>query len=204
MNRIDVKNIEMCIKAREAQIFHLEQGGDMTYEDIDKHSTEELKELIKQFYESKKEQFFDLFKRKVDNFFKKYTDFEEVQNVIVIGACNSENRYINKIDPSDIFAVINFDKHQFNKKLYAVGSEENAYETENNDFVDGTRDLYDDLVLNEYILPIDKYFAHTDSINDVWYGCYGITPQYEIISFIMRKDGVLLNNDIRTIYSIRN
>lgn len=200
MNRIDVKNIERCIKAREAQIFHLERGGDMTYEDIDKHSTEELKELIKQFDESAKEKFFSVFKRKVDWFFNKYTDHEELQNVIVIGACNSEDRYMFEVDQSDIFSAIEFDNHEYNKRIYAVGSEENAYETEIDDFADDTRDLYQDLVLGEYIQPVDKYFENNSSINSVWFGCYAITPQYEIISFVIRKDGMLLNDEIKTVY----
>ena len=200
MNKIDIKNIERCIKAREAQIFHLESGGDMRYEEIDKYSTEELKDLIKQFNESKKEKIFDVFKRKVDNFFNKYTDEEENQNVIVIAACNSECREMFEIDQSDIFAEINFDKHQYNNRIYAVGSEGNAYETGIDDFSDDTRDLYDDLVLNEYITPICNHFEHDDSINDVWYGCYGITNDYEIISFIIRRDGMLLNNYVKIVY----
>ncbi|MCH5167872.1 MAG: hypothetical protein J1F35_08340 [Erysipelotrichales bacterium] len=199
MNKTDIKNIEKCIKAREAQVFHLERGGDMTYEDIDSYSTEELKELIKQFNEFEKEKFFEVFKRKVDNFFNKYTDVDENQNVIVIAACGCEGRYMFDIDQSDIFSVIDFANHKYNKKIYAVGSEDNAYFIEK-DFVDDIRNLYDDLVFGKYIQPIDKYFEDDDSVNEVWSGCYGITKDYEIISFVIRKDGMLMNDEVKTIY----
>ena len=194
MNKIDVKNIECCIKAREALNFRLERGGDMTYEDINSFSTDHLKAIIEMFNESEKEKFFDLFKRKVDNFFKKYADNESEQNVIIIAACGCEGRYMFDIDQSDIFSVIDFENHNYNDKIYAVGSEENAYGDNHDDFVDDTRHLYDDLVLGEYIQPIDKYFEDNEAINEVWSGCYGITKDYKIISFVISDSGSLLDD----------
>lgn len=188
MNDIDIRNIEKEIQARKSQIFKFEEGGDMTLVAIERCTTNELEEIVEKYNYEKKCNFFNIFKSAVDNFFSDFSDEDENQNIIIISACNYEDRDVFVIDQADIFTTIDFNKHEYNDKVYVVGSKRNYY---NNleDFNFWMRKFYTGLLHHGYIKPIENYYKDNEEVNLFWYGCYGITRDYKIVSFIIRYDG---------------
>lgn len=209
MNKIDVKNIEKLIEAREKSL-KFDEGGTMTYEEIDKFSTKDLKDLLKDYKKKDKEEFFNIFKVKIDEFFDKYADKEAGEDIIVINACNwwdgdheptaIYDELFRSGKAENFFDIIDFydkDYYEDEEKMFIVGSkkyydEEDPDEKVWEEYFKIVSGFYYELIDGGYIKPICDYYTkdyNDDKIAHCKYGCYGITKDYEIVAFSVYEDG---------------
>lgn len=190
MNKIDIKNIKRILEVRNLQN-QFDNGGEISKTTLENFFTEALLKLVENYNNNEREKFSKILRKEVDEIFNKYAEDDE--NMIVIKACNYEDRYYYPIDSSDIFNYIDFDNYKYNKFVRAIGAE-CQYEYDDK-FNKSIRRIYDSLVDNDYISDIVDFYREDDSLNEVWYGCYGITKDYTVVSFIIRGNGMLLNNE---------
>lgn len=205
MNKFDIENIEKEITKREAANYKFTKGGDLTKDNIEAKSTEELKKLIEDFNNNKKSTTSDKIKSIVDEIFEKFGEDED--NMIILGACKyyEYDRCISLSD--DPLEDIDFNGfgHNYNKLAYPVGGdfEVSYYDFESRTDHKGKDDkkaeeLFNlirkiDPLLNDLGLQsIEEYWDdNNDSLNDLWYGVHAITKDYKIVTFVIRCDGML-------------
>lgn len=205
MNKFDIENIEKEITKREAANYKFTKGGDLTKDNIEAKSIEELKKLIKDFNNNKKNKSSDKIKSIVDEIFEKFGEDED--NMIILGACNYHeySRHISLSD--DPLEDIDFNGfgHKYNKLAYPVGRdfEVSYYDFESRTDHKGKDDKKAEELFN-LIRKIDPLFTdlglqsieeywddNSDAINDLWYGVHAITKDYKIVTFVIRNDGML-------------
>lgn len=197
MNDIDVKNINKFIAKIEAQNFKFKDGGDCTYEYLDSLSLSELKGLVSDYKNRQKHIFSQGFKQKVDEIFEKFA--EEGENIIILTCCNADEsgRYVTEFEYDNPLSLIDFSTHKCNEMWYPVGSSL-YYDEEDNEKSDElyskSKELLNDLLSNNQIEPIDDYYNEDESVNFYWFGVYGVTKDYEVVSFVIRDDGILLEH----------
>lgn len=209
MNKFDIENIEKEITKREAANYKFTKGGDLTKDNIEAKSTKELKKLIKDFNNNKKSRSSDKIKSIVDEIFEKFGEDED--NMIVLGACNyyEDSRHISLSD--DPLADINFDGfgHRYNKLAYPIGRDfdisyhdwgsDTDYEGEDDEkmqelyrLAQKIEQFFKDLGLQN----IEEYWDdNNDALNDLWYGVHAITKDYKIVTFVIRNDGMLCDEE---------
>lgn len=209
MNKFDIENIEKEITKREAANYKFTKGGDLIKDDIEAKSIEELKKLIEDFNNNKKSKSSDKIKSIVDEIFEKFGKDED--NMIVLEACNyyEDSRHISLSD--DPLADIDFDGfgHRYNKLAYPVGRD---FEVSYYDFESRTdhKGKDDEKMQELYRLAqkIEQFFKdlglqnieeywddNNDALNDLWYGVHAITRDYKIVTFVIRDDGMLCDEE---------
>lgn len=209
MNKFDIENIEKEITKREAANYKFTKGGDLTKDNIEAKSIEELRKLIEDFNNNKKSKFSDKIKSIVDEIFEKFGEDED--NMIVLGACKyyEDSRYTSLSD--DPLADINFDGfgHRYNKLAYPIGRN---FDISYHDFESGTdhkgkdnkkaEELFklirkiDPLFNDLGLQSIEEYWDdNNDALNDLWYGVHAITKDYKIVTFVIRCDGMLCDEE---------
>ena len=199
MNKIDIANIKKELAKREAANYEWTEGGHMSKDDIMLRTTKELNELINEYNNNIKYLAEQEIKKLVDEAFEKYSN-DENDNMVIIGACNyyDDSRCASTTD--DPLYTINFDgfEHRYNKLAYPIGRNlTHKYEDEKKS-----------MALNEIGNKIHSYFNnlglktiyyywddHNDAINECWYGVHAITKDYKIVTFVIRDDGMLCDEN---------
>lgn len=210
MNTIDIENINKELAKREAANYEWKKGGDFTKEFIEEKSTDDLNKMIKDFSNIKKETANEKIKRFVDEAFAEYSDGPE-DNMIVLGACNyyDDSRCVVTCDRP--LKSINFNGfgHRYNKLAYPIGRDFDLehYDCHKHKYVKGADDeTYAKLsVLTkkiEALLPdigltsVEMYWDdNNDALNEMWYGVHAITKDYQIVTFVIRNDGMLCDEN---------
>ena len=209
MNKFDIENIEKEITKREAANYKFTKGGDLTKDNIEAKSIEELKKLIEDFNNNKKSESSDKIKSIVDEIFEKFGEDED--NMIILGACKyyEDSRHTSLSD--DPLGDIDFDGfwHKYNKLAYPVGRN---FDVSHYDFESRTNHIGKDdekaEELFKLIRKIDPLFndlglqdiedywdEDNDALNDLWYGVHAITKDYKIVAFVIRYDGMLCDEE---------
>lgn len=204
MNDIDVKNIKKFIAKIEAQNFKFEDGGQCTYEYLDSLSLSDLKAMLSDYKNRKKHIFVQGFKKKVDEIFEKFA--EEGENVIVLTCCNADEsgRSVVTFEDENPMELIDFEgfAHKYNKQWHPVG-ESFFYEDDTTDkkkeLTEKSYELLNDLLNSKQIEPIEEYYNEDDGVNFVWFGVYGVNKDYEVVTFVIRDDGMLSDYDAKHI-----
>lgn len=209
MNDIDIKNIKKELRKRSASEYDFEAGGDLTQGNLTCATTEELKQLIKEYSDNKKVISGEKIKKIVDEIFEKYAD--ETDNMIVLGACNyyNEDRHVSFVE--EPLKEIDFDGfgHDYNKLAYPIGRSYDLswYDYDNGKYVNGADDdKYEelmkgvkkivDLMPDLGLADIEKYWDNdNEAINECWYGVHAITKDYQIVAFVIRDDGMLCDEN---------
>lgn len=208
MNKFDIENIEKEITKREAANYKFTKGGDLTKDNIEAKSIEELRKLIEDFNNNKKSKSSDKIKSIVDEIFEKFGEDED--NMIVLGACNyyEDGRCTSLSD--DPLEDIDFDGfgHRYNKLAYPIGR---GFEVSYHDFESGTdhkgkddkkaeelfkliRKIYP-LFTDLGLQSIEEYWEDNSGLNECWYGVHSITKDYKIVTFVIRDDGMLCDEE---------
>lgn len=209
MNDYDLNYLKERISwlRRKAPTFPKE--GELDFNEICYKSAEELETLVKD-YESKKytKTVADI-KKLVDKIFELYG--EEGDNMIITSAAYVPDRTTYIVE--EYLEQIDFDgfEHRYNQLYYPVSR---GWEQSNYRMTDAEREewkanwegkfeelykLSDELNTLLYFLGIDDAENHwledNDALNEFWYGVVGITKDYKVVSFVIRDDGMLCDED---------
>lgn len=218
MNKIDIENIRKELNKREAAEYKFESGGDLSQSEILNTTTENLNKMIKNFLDDGETKASQKIKKIVDEIFKKYAEGND--NMIVLGACNyyDEDRYVSFVE--EPLKEIDFDGfgHDYNKLAYPIGRDYDlrAWDEDNGGYIGGADDdKYEELMKNVQkivaLMPdlgltdIEKYWDdNNDEINECWYGVHAITKDYKIVTFVIRDDGMLCDDNDKCFNSFHN
>lgn len=200
MNNIDEKNIEKIINIRKT-VF--DEGGEFTVDILNSMPINELEQMLFEHKNKKHVSICQEIKKNVDKLFEDYGD--EESNMIALESCvqDCDGGRDLFVDDNPL-TEINFAKgYRYNKWVNPIGYElfDKPY-TECSDQEKNTRNEFKKmsreiirLIHEDGVEPIDDFFDHNDSVNQFWHGCYGITRDYKLVSFVIRCDGLLLNNE---------
>lgn len=140
-------------------------------------------------------------KKMVDEAFEKFG--EEGDNILILSACYypEDSRHTYEIDePLD---RINFNKgSDYNKLYFPIGRKWDLIR-------DGVDEDKVNTLYEVYTMPIcealdkclidcyaeDYYREDNDALNDYWCGVIGIMRDYKVVSFVVRKDGLLCDEE---------
>lgn len=199
MHVIDIINIREIIAFRERKEPEFRKGGDMTYEELSNMSTFQLKELIADYQEG----LLAKAKALTDILFKKYAEPED--NIIIIGGAYVPERKAYEIE--EPLRSIDFEgfNHDYNKLFYPIGRnwDLSTYYPEHQGADDDKYDAFYEEAdnLRELLLSLDipspeEYWENdNEALNEYWYGCIGIMKDYRVVSFVIRDDGMLCDED---------
>ena len=224
MNKIDLENIKKELEKRKAANYIFQKGGDLSQSEILNTTTEDINKMIKDFLDNGKTKASQEIKKIVDEIFKKYAEGND--NMIVLGACNyyNENRHVSFV--KEPLKEIDFDGfgHNYNKIAYPIGRDYDLswYDFDNNNYVNGADDdKYEELMKGVQkivaLMPdleltnMENYWDEdNEAINECWYGVHAITKDYKIVTFVIRDDGMLCDEDKcfnsfhnKTLYTIK-
>jgi len=209
MNDIDVKNIKKELRKRSAAEYDFEAGGELTQDNLTCATTDELKQMIKEYSDNKKVMSGEKIKKIVDEIFEKYAEWND--NMIVLGACNyyDEDRHVSFVE--EPLKEIDFDGfgHDYNKLAFPIGRNYDlrAWDYDNGGYIGGADDdKYEglmkevkkivDLLPDLGLTDIEKYWDNdNEAINEMWYGVHAITKDYQIVAFVIRDDGMLCDEN---------
>lgn len=190
MNKIDYENIKKEIASRAVKY---DEGGELSIEYIQRQEVGTLLDIIKDYENRAQVAKTNNLKSLIDDMFQKYGD--EENNMIVLESVYAPDRHLKEEDPMELPFV----NYKWNKLAFPVGMEWNA--TEYDDVFEDYNDMVENIksVLFELDAPnANELFAEDDSINECWYGVTALTRNYEYVYFVLRDDGILLNNKITT------
>ena len=208
MNSIDIKNINKELEKRKASNYYWAEGGEMSKDDIMLRTTKELEQLLTDFENKTNDDAALKVKKLVDKMFEKYAD--ENDNMIAISAANYIERSTYEQDPMDI--DWNGFSHKYNQLYFPIGAEwdcgnywskegkdketldfwKKKWDEYNKDLQELTTELYK--IKN--IFSAEDYFKdNNDAINECWYGVIGIMKDYRVVSFVIRDDGMLCDEE---------
>ena len=169
MNYTDFCNIRKTLDYRKC----FEEGGTLSFDEINHLSTEELENQIKEILIPK-------IKSLVDKIFQEYSTIPQ-DNLIVLSvvACNWDGRLYEEF-------ILDIDKA--NELYYPVGRTWEFYDIP---------ETYEDRVMKISkfcsligIKPAEEYYKDVDGLNEVCFGGIGITRDYKVVEFIS-KQGIL-------------
>lgn len=200
MNDIDKKNIEKVLKKRKLV---LEDGGEINKDQLENTPTPELEILLKDYKDDVKKDLSLGIRSKVHKIFDKFSDDPEDNMIILWAVFKDEDGEIWEIDwPLEEIDFDGFD-HKYNKFSYPVGRKCEEKEKRNieENYVEPLRNLVRKL---PEFTDIENFFEqYRSSINIYWHGVYAITRDYKLISFIIRDDGMMGNDEsIKTLYEL--
>ena len=185
MNKVDLENIEQIINYRESKPKY-KKGGEFLTEDLEKMTTDELKNLADNFKGLAKNKADAEAKQIVDEMFQKYA--KDGDNMIVLSAAYFPDHEIYEVDSP--FDRIDFDRNErWNKLYYPIESEEDGY-------IVLWGKLFDILLGKLHIPYAEEEFENdTEALGRYWYGVVGIMKDYRVVRFIIRDDGMLSDNN---------
>lgn len=205
MNKTDIANIKKELAKRKAANYKWSEGGDMSKDDVMLRTTKELETLVSDFNNNKKTIAEQEVKKLVNEIFAEFSDNPE-DNMIVLGACNyyEDSRCVNKCD--DPLYSINFNgfAHKYNKIAYPIGRDWDIPNWNNENTID--KDRYKKLIKKSNkiienfgdlgLSSIEKFWDDdNDALNECWYGVHAITKDYKIVTFVIRDDGMLCDEE---------
>ena len=151
-----------------------------------------------------KEKLIPHIKKMVDSAFKVFG--EEGDNILILSACYYPEDARDTYEIDDPLYSINFNKgSDYNNLYFPIGR--------NWDLGNWERDGVDkdklDTLYEVYTRPIcealdqclfdcyaeDYYRDNNSALNEYWYGVIGIMRDYKIVSFVIRNDGLLCDED---------
>ena len=218
MNKVDIENIKKELNKRKAAEYKFENGGDLSQSEILNITTEDLNKMIEDFLDDEKTKAGQEIKKIVDEIFKKYADTTD--NMVVLGACNyyDEDRHVSFV--KEPLKEIDFDGfgHDYNKLAYPIGRNYDLswYDYDNDKYVYGADDdKYEELmkdvqkivalIPNLGLTDMENYWDdNNDAINECWYGVHAITKDYKIVTFVIRDDGMLCDENDKCFNSFHN
>ncbi len=181
MNDIDAENIRKIIEWRKNKPF-FKEGGIFTSEELDDVSTEELENWLKGSEKDQKPKF----KKMVDKFFEKYG--KDGDNIILLTCANVPDR--KTYDAGLPWEYINYGgfNHEYNKLYYPVNVDK-----DNNECMEEWKTILE-MSKSVGIIDAEKYWTdimNNEALNACWYGVIGIMRDYKVVSFVIRNDGIL-------------
>jgi len=208
MNNADVENINKELEKRIASNYAWNKKGDLTKEQIESHTTEELKQLLEDFKNNKEKIAANKVKKIVNELFAKYG--EEGDNMIVFSAANVPERTTYESD--DPLSSINFDREEGNKLCLPICRKWISFDDCYWDLKDKDPEKFAewDKKWKKYFKDIDRlkkeiykieaidsaeefWKDDNDALNEYWYGVIAIMKDYKVVSFGIREDGLLCN-----------
>lgn len=217
MNKIDIKNINKELAKRSAADYTFDEGGELTEDSIRSCPTDELKRLVGEYKKNSKAAAGEQIKAIVDELFAEYAD--EGDNCVILGSCcyDDDSRCVYDVD--EPLKSIDFDGfgHKYNEKIYPIGRgwDLSRYDYDKHKDIPGADDdkLED---LNKKVGQINgllgdlgvknahKYYEDdNDSINELWCGTHAVTRDHKIVTFVIRNDGMLCNDEVDTLCAIK-
>ena len=218
MNKVDIKNIKKELEKRKTANYIFQKGGDLSQSEILNTTTEDLNKMIEDFLDDEKTNAGQEIKKIVDEIFEKYAD--DTDNIVVLGACNyyDEDRHVSFV--GEPLKEIDFDGfgHDYNKLAYPIGRNYDlrAWSYDNGYYIGGADDdKYEELLKDVQkiiaLMPdlgltdIENYWDdNNDAINECWYGVHAITKDYKIVTFVIRDDGMLCDDEDKCFNSFHN
>jgi hypothetical protein len=197
MNNIDIENIKKELAKRKAANYEWKDGGEMTKDDIMLRTTKELNELITTFNDDSKKIISEQIKKQVDKIFEKWG--KKGDNMILLTCVKRSDYHLRNVDEYDyILTAANWEWEKYNKLCYPVmGHKDTDIKSEDyEEFENEVYNLYDLLDKSNYKWEATSLFkTNNDGINEYWCGFSAITKNYKIVSFIMRYDGMLMDEE---------
>jgi len=196
MNNIDIENIKKELAKRKAANYEWTDGGEMSKDDVMLRTTIELNELITTFNNDSKKIILEQIKKQVDKIFKKWG--KKGDNMILLTCVKRSGYHFWDVDEYDlILDAANWGWEKYNKLCHPVmGYGDNDVIACNEEFEDEVYNLYDLLGKSNYKWEATSLFkTDNDGINEYWRGFSAITKDYKIVSFIMRYDGMLCDEE---------
>ena len=215
MNKIDIENIKKELAKRNAANYEWADGGDMVKDDIILRTTKELKQLIKDFENNINQAASIKVKELVDKMFEKYG--EEGDNMIALTSAYCPERSTSESDPMDIdwggfenrynqlyFPICrNWDCGNYWTRQNKDEETLNKWREKWNEYLTDLNQLQNELKnIKQYCSAYQYYKDDNDAINECWYGVIGIMKDYRLVSFVIRDDGMLCDEEgYKTFYN---
>lgn len=212
MNKIDIKNMKSILKWRELERKvkigpKTEDGGEINLETFAAMTDEKIKEKIKEFEKAENRKSSEKFRSLIDAFFEKWGD--EGDNMIVLSGAYVPERGTCEMD--DPVNDINWYYTKYNKLYHAVGSQQpsNSYfavcdlpesiRAERNKLWDqfwtDMRPIWEE-ARKLKIPTAEKYWSKdNDALNECWCGVIGVMKDYRVVSFVIRDDGLVCDEE---------
>lgn len=174
------------------RIRDLVKAGALIAAEIDRLQRIEIKKT--------KEEYIPKIKELVDKVFEEFG--EEDDNILILSACYYPEDARDTYEVDSPLDNINFNRGDYNNLYFPIGRNWDLIE----DGVDADKlnTLYE-----VYTRPIcealdqclfdcyaeDYYRDNNSALNDYWCGVIGIMRDYKVVSFVIRKDGLLCDKD---------
>lgn len=220
MNSIDLKNIKEVIKYREL----VEKGpkfndedSTMTLEQLNNTSIKELKKMVSDFENNVTKNNTEEFKKIVDEIFEKWGT--ERDNMIVLSVANVFDNYATEL--SDPLGNIEFDAVYNRASVHPVGCEFDGLSYwQRSEASDEELAMWDKKIdafskdIKRLLKAADKLRIKTaekywdtegnlSSLNKLWHGVIAVKKNYDIVSFVIPNDGIMIDgSDIDIIKTI--
>lgn len=189
MNDIDYANIKKELRLRTSKFI---LGGTIDEVDIKKMSTEDLRFKLAEHDRDVSEERVEKIRNIVDDLFETYGT--KKNNMIILDCVKKEfYSFIHKIP----LTKIDFINSEQNTQCFPIGMDWSIDEQISNEkfFVLSGEISAELMFLGE--ADAHNIFMYNDYLNDGnFYGITAITRDYHYISFVMREDGMLLNDEI--------
>lgn len=207
MNKTDIKNIKKEIKKREASDYQWINGGELTREQIESKSLNELNELVNSFTEGTFNNAAIKAKEIIDRLFAKYG--EDDDNMIALYAANCPER--STYGCGQGLDIVDFNDDKYNKLYKPIcrkweglnywsrskmsDKEIQEWDAKWAEYDNDMKPLYN--LLNDLKIPTAEYYWREDNeaLNECWYGVIGIMKDYRVVSFVIRDDGMLCDEE---------
>jgi hypothetical protein len=188
MKDTDILNIRRILEYRKRKPY-FKKGGDLSFEEINSKSIEELENLLK----TNNQSVIPEIKALVDQIFQKFSDDPE-DNMIALWAANYDEHDV--YDQGCPLTSISFDgfSHEYNKFYYPIGSDWDVNDVPK-EYKTLTKQLEEKCKLVGIKSAEDYYKNDNDALNEIWYGVIGIMKDYRVVAFVIRNDGMLCEED---------
>jgi len=212
MNKTDVKNMKSLLKWRElsrkvSKGADYDEAGEIKFDVLSEYSDDELNQKIKEFEESEKRKASDKFRSLVDAFFEKWGG--EGDNMIVLSGAYVPERTTYEMD--DPVNDISWGQSKYNKLYHAVGRQQpscsyfaasdiTAEEREErkklwNKFWADMEPIQKEARKLKIPTAEEYWEDDNDALNECWCGVIGVMKDYRIVSFVIRDDGMLCDEE---------
>lgn len=184
MKDTDILNIRKVLEYRKIKP-RFKKGGDLSFEEINSKSTEELENLLT----TNNQSVIPEIKALVDQIFQKFSDDPE-DNMIALWAAHYDGHDV--YDQGCPMTCISFDgfSHEYNKFYYPIGSAWDIKDVPKK-YQSLTNRLKEKCELVGIKSAEDYYKDDNDALNEIWYGVIGIMKDYRVVAFVIRNDGIL-------------
>lgn len=188
MKNTDITNIRRVLEYRKIKP-NFKDGGDLSFEEINSRSTEELENLLT----TNNQLVIPEIKALVDQIFQKFSDDPE-DNMIALWAAHYDEHDV--YDQGCPMTSISFDgfSHRYNRFYYPIGSAWDFNDVPK-EYINLTDQVKEKCGLVGIKSAEDYYKDNDDALNEIWYGVIGIMRDYRVVAFVIRNDGMLCEED---------